>query len=128
MSANTSVQSLKDKFETLDVPLYKLREWFSTKHQVFFDCDSEDKVSCLEKLLKQKDFEAFTIFFVAKDPSGVFKFMDASFRNIGNEALEHFINRFHKQLESMTIMSVQTVGLKYVECIGHSYLDPESGA
>ena len=128
MSANTYVQSLKDKFETLDIPLYKLRAWFSTKHQVFFDCESEDKVSCFEKLLKQKDFEAFTIFFVVKDPSGVFKFMDASFRNIGNETLEHFINRFHKQLESMTIMSVQTVGLKYVQCIGHSYLDLESGA
>lgn len=120
------MQSLKDEFETLDIPLYNLRAWISTKHQVFFDCDSEDKVSCLEKLLKCRDFEAFTIFFVVKDPSGIFKFMDASFRNIGNETLEHFVNRFHKQLESMTMISVQTAGLKYMKCIGHSYLDPES--
>ncbi|NIR86624.1 hypothetical protein GWO13_03255 [Candidatus Bathyarchaeota archaeon] len=128
ISANMYVQSLKDKFESLDIPVYKLRAWFSTTHQVFFDCESEDKVSCLEKLLKQRNFEAFTIFFVVKEPSGVFKFMDANFRNIGNETLEHFINRFHKQLESMTILSVQTVGLEYVECIGHSYHDLESGA
>lgn len=123
---NTYAQSLKDKFKSLDIPLYKLRTWFSTKHQVFFDCESEDKVSCLENLLKQRNFEAFTIFFVVKQPSGAFKFMDASFRNIGNETLEHFVNRFHKQLESMTRLGVQTVGLEFVEYIGHSYQESEA--
>jgi len=121
ISANTYVQSLKEKFGRLDIPAYKLRAWFSTNHRVFFDCESQDKVSCLETLLEQRNFEAFTIFFVVKEPGGAFKFMDASFKNIGKETLEHFINRFHKQLEPMTMLSVQTAGLKYVECIGHSY-------
>lgn len=125
---NTYVQSLKAKFKTIAIPLYKLRAWFSIKHQVFFNCESEDKISCLEKILKQRNFESFTIFFVVKEPSGAFRFMDASFRNIGNETLEHFIDRFHKQLESMTRLSLQTVGLEFVEYIGYSYHEKESGA
>ena len=128
ISASTHAQSLKDRFKGIDIPLYKLRKWFSTKHQVFFDCESENKVFCLEKLLKQKDFEAFIIFFVVKQPSGAFKLMDATFKNIGNETIEHFVNRFHKYLESMTRLGVQTVGSEYVEYIGHSYQETESGA
>ena len=128
ISTNTYVQSLKDKFKGIDVPMYKLKAWFSIKCQVFFDCESEDKVSCLEEVLKQRNFEAFTIFFVVKEPSGVFKFMDASFKNIGKETIEHFVNRFHKQLESMTRLGVQTIGLEFVEYIGHSYQESESRA
>lgn len=90
---------------------------------VYFDCREQNKTSCLDNILKLTNLEAFTIFFVVKDPSGTHKLIDASFRNLGNETLEHFIVRFHQQLESMTKLSVQTIGLKYVECIGYSYVE-----
>lgn len=121
ISSTTYVESLKQKFKGFDFPAYKLREWFSKTHQVFFDCGESDRQGCLEAVLKKTDFEAFTIFFVVRDQSGFFKFMDASFRNLGTETLEHFIDRFHSQLESMTRLGVQTSGLEYVECIGHSH-------
>lgn len=121
VSAHSYIDSLKQKFQEFDFPAYKLRDWFSETHQVFFDCKEPDKEGCLQTVLKKTDFTAFTIFFVVKDQSGRFKLMDASFRNIGSETLEHFIVRFHSQLESMTRLGVQTSGLEYVECIGHGY-------
>lgn len=118
------MESLKEKYRDLDIPTYKLKEWFSTSRQVFFDCESKDKNTCLEQLLKRTDLEAFVIFFVVRESSGSHRFMDASFRNLGTETLEHFINRFHKQLETMTKLGVQASGLEYMECIGHSYKEP----
>jgi len=122
--AHTYVESLKEKYKGFDFPAYKLREWFSKAHQVFFDCRDQDKNVCLEKLLKRTNLEAFTIFFIVKESGGAYRFMDASFRNLGTETLEHFISRYHQQLESMTRLSIQTIGLEYVECIGHSYQEP----
>jgi hypothetical protein len=121
VSTSVCIKSLKDKYEDLDIPIYKLKEWFSTTHRIFFDCETRDKNACLEHLLKRTDLEAFIIFFVVKDSSGSYRFMDASFRNLGTETLEHFITRFHKQLEAMTKLGVQATGLEYMECIGHSY-------
>jgi len=121
MSAQAYVESLKQKYQGFDFPAYKLREWFSKTHQIFFDCKEPDREACLEAALKKTDFAAFIIFFVVKEQGGSYKSMDASFRNLGTETLEHFINRFHSQLESMTRLGVQTTGLEYVECIGHSY-------
>ena len=119
--ANAYVESLKEKYKGFDFPAYKLREWFSKSSQIFFDCKDQDKNACLEQLLKRTNLEAFTIFFVVKEPSGEYRFMDASFRNLGTETLEHFISRYHQQLESMTRLSIQTIGLEYIECIGHGY-------
>jgi hypothetical protein len=122
--ASAYVDSLKQKYVGFDFPAYKLRQWFSKTHMVFFDCTEQDKASCLDTILKLTDLEAFTIFFVVKESSGIYKLMDASFRNLGTETLERFITRFHQQLESMTKLSVQTIGLEYVECIGHGYVEP----
>jgi len=119
--ANAYVESLKEKYKDFDFPAYKLREWFSKSNQIFFDCKDQDKNTCLEQLLKRTNLEAFTIFFVVREPSNEYRFMDASFRNLGTETLEHFISRYHQQLESMTRLSIQTIGLEYIECIGHGY-------
>lgn len=115
------VKSLKEKYDDLNIPNYKLKEWFSTTRKIFFDCENKDKNACLEQLLKRTDLDAFVIFFVVKESSGSYRFMDASFRNLGTETLEHFINRFHKQLEAMTRLGVQATGLEYMECVGHGY-------
>jgi len=122
VSSSLYVKSLKDKYEDLEVPSYKLREWFSKTDKVFFDCKESDKSSCLESILKQRNFGAFVIFFVVRDkPSGSYKFMDATFRNIGKETLKHFIRRYHEQLESMTKFGLGSRGIEHVECVGYSY-------
>jgi len=120
--SNLYVKSLKEKYEDFEVPLYKLREWFSKTDKVFFDCEESDKSSCLEQIMKQRNFGAFVIFFVVREKSsGSYKFMDASFRNLGKETLKHFIRRYHGQLESMTKLGLGSRGIEYVECVGYSY-------
>ncbi len=116
------IKSLKTKYEALEVPSYKLREWFSKTDEVFFDCEDSDKSSCLESILKQRNLVAFVIFFVVREkPSGSYKFMDATFRNLGKETLKHFIRRYREQLESMTKLGLGSRGIEYVECVGYSY-------
>jgi len=122
MSASLYGKSLKKKYEDLEVPSYKLREWFSKTHKVFFDCEESDKSSCLELILKQTNLAAFVTFFVVREKlSGSYKFMDASFRNLGKETLKHFIRRYHEQLESMTKLGLGSRNIEYLECAGHSY-------
>lgn len=121
VSAREYVESLRPRYPGFEFPSYKLTQWFETALQIFFDCRDADSQTCLQRILRETGFEAFTIFFVVKEASGTYKLMDASFRNLGTETLEHFIPRFHSQLESMTKLGVQATGLEYIECIGHSY-------
>lgn len=123
LPAQDYAQLLRQKYLELDFPAYKLRKWYSPKHQVFFDCKEPDKEACLLEVLKNTNFASFIVFVVAKDQNGAYKLMDASFRNLGTENLEHFITRFHSQLESMTRLGMQAAGSEYVECVGHGYAE-----
>ncbi len=119
--ASEYVESVRRRYLGFEFPSYKLRHWFEKRLQIFFDCKEADVQICLRGILRETGFHAFTIFFVVKKPDNAYKMMDASFRNLGTETLEHFITRFHSQLESMTKLGVQASGLEYIECIGHSY-------
>jgi hypothetical protein len=112
---------LEKKYEALKVPTYKLREWFSIEQKVFFDCKVSDKASCLSGILNKPDLPAFIIYLMVKDAAGGYSFMDVSFRNLGKETLEHFINRYHQQFETMTKLSLQSVSREFIECLGHCY-------
>jgi hypothetical protein len=116
-------ETLQEKYTRLEVPLYKLRKWFSTNQKIFFDCKNTDKSLCLREVLKKPDYPVFRVYLVVKDiTSDSYSFMDINFRNLGGkETLEHFINRYHKQLETMTKLSLQGAGRQYVDCVGHSY-------
>ncbi len=117
------VHSLEKKYEDLTIPVYKLRKWFSTDQMVFFDCERSDKQSCLHEVLTKPNFLSFRIYLVVQVLDiGSYSFMDVSFRNLGGrETLEHFIKRYHQQLETMTKLSLQGAGRKYTNCVGHSY-------
>lgn len=117
------VDSLEKKYEDLTVPMYKLRKWYSTDQKVFFDCESSDTQSRLREVLTKPNFLSFRIYLVVKVVDvGSYSFMDVSFRNLGGkETLEHFIKRYHQQLETMTKLSLQGAGRKYTKCVGHSY-------
>jgi len=123
--AQDYVRSLEQKYSGLDFPAYKLRQWYSKARQVFFDCAEPEREDCLQKVLSNTGYAAFTIFFVAKEPNRGYRLLDASFRNLGTETLERFMTRFHSQLESMTKLGMQATGLEYVECIGHGYVEHE---
>lgn len=115
--------SLEQKYNGLEVPIYKIRKWFFTSKKVFLDCEGSDKKSCLNAVLTKPDFPALRVYLVVKeDTASHYGFMDINFRNLGGkETLEHFINRYHQQLETMTKLSLQSAGGEYIECVGHGY-------
>jgi hypothetical protein len=115
------VAFLEERYEGLKVPAYKLKEWFSSDQRIFFDCEDSDKALCLERILSNADFPSFAIYLIVKNAEKRYDFMDVSFRNLGKETLEHFITRYHQQLEAITKLSLQTVGREFIECPGHSY-------
>jgi len=122
ISTGELVKLLEEKYKGLRIPVYKLRKWFSDEQEVFFDCDTIDKEPCLREIMIRSDFNAFTIYLLVKDAStGDCSLMDVNFRNLGKETLEHFINRYHQQLETMTKLSLQTASREYVACLGHGY-------
>jgi len=112
---------LKRRYEGLIVPNYKLKKWFSGDQKIFFDCEDSDRALCLGRILSSPDYPAFMIYLIVKNAEKSYEFMDVSFRNLGKETLEHFITRYHQQLEAMTKLSLQTVGREFIECPGHSY-------
>jgi hypothetical protein len=115
------VGCLSRRYEGLMIPTYKLKKWFSSGQKVFFDCEDSDEALCLERILSNADFSAFIIYLIVKGTKKSYDFMDVSFRNLGKETLKHFITRYHQQLETMTKLSLQTVGPEFIECPGHSY-------
>ena len=122
ISTNEQLSILEERYKGLKIPVYKLRKWFSDEQQVFFDCDTTDKEACLHEVMTKPDLSAFMIYLLVKDSSTrSYSFMDVNFRNLGKETLEHFINRYHQQLETMTKLSLQTASREYVACLGHSY-------
>jgi hypothetical protein len=122
ISTGEHVSILEENYKGLKIPVYKLRKWFSDEQQVFFDCDAVDKEACLREVMTKPNLSAFIIYLLTKDIStGNYSFMDANFRNLGKETLDHFINRYHQQLETMTKLSLQTASREYVACLGHSY-------
>jgi hypothetical protein len=113
-------KSLEKKYSGLSVPSYKLMEWYDDEKQVFFDCKKADKNACLAKILEKTDIPDFVVFFIAKE-NDAYTFMDVTYRNLGKETLNHFINRYEKQLMNMTKMSLQLRKIEYVQNVGFSY-------
>jgi hypothetical protein len=114
------VKSLEEKFVGLSVPSYKLKQWFDRDKTVFFDCEKADKSVCLRHILEKTDIPEFAVFFIVKE-NATYSFMDVKFRNLGTETLEHFIERYERQLKSMTKLSLQSRKIEYVEIVGFSY-------
>lgn len=113
-------KSLEEDYVGVEVPLYKLRKWFSEVEKVFFDCDGVEKVECLKAVLERDDFSDFVVFLIVKQ-EGSYQFMDIVFRNLGTETLKHFIKRYETQLSSMTKLSFQSRKIEYIKAVGYSY-------
>jgi hypothetical protein len=65
-SLKSYTKTLRQKFKGLEVPTYKLREWYSLDHKIFFNCEGRDRQDCLDQILERKDLERFHVFFVVK--------------------------------------------------------------
>lgn len=116
------LKSIQEEFESLNIPDYKFRNFFSEDKRVFFDCDEGETIQCLDLKLKRKDHDSFVVFLLVKDrESGKLLVMDVMFPNIGGESLEHFIDRYDSQLKTSGVMSLEASGKELMTILGYSY-------
>jgi hypothetical protein len=97
VSAQAYVEALKQKYQGFDFPAYKLREWFSKTHQVFFECKEPDKEACLQATLRKTDLPAFTIFLWLKIKAAS---SNSWMLALGIWALKHWSTSFRASIRS----------------------------
>jgi len=116
------VESITEEYESIDIPVYKLRAWYSTEEKIFFDCDREDLRSCLVNILEETTYSFFRVFFLVRDTkSKNVEFMDVRYSNIRKETLEDFVERYDSQLKPGGLMSLEAQGREYLRYLGASY-------
>ena len=120
ISSVNYVKTLEEDYTGLRISLYKLRTWYSIKEKLFFDCDNSEKNCCLKSILQKDDFSDFVVFSITKN-AGSYQLLDIVFRNLGSETLKHFIKRYTKQLNAMTILSLQSRKIDFIKTIGYTY-------
>lgn len=122
ISNEDALEPIQEEFESLEVPLYKFRGFFSEDKQVFFDCENSETLQCLNENLKRRDHDYFIVFLLVKNiESGKLLVMDVRYANIGGETLEHFIDRYNSHLKPSSIMSLEAGGKELIRYLGYSY-------
>lgn len=114
------LNSLKSTYPNINVPLYKFREWFSTKDKIFFDCEEAGVETCLEEKKSFKQYSQFKVFHILKNGEK-YVIKDVIYPNIGNASLVEWIPRYEKNLKGATLMSLSAAGQEYVDELGFSY-------
>ena len=127
-------RELEKRYAGLRYDIGMFKPFFATDMKLFFDCrKTEDRKTCLTKVLARKDFEDFSVLFVAKEEEEstsklVYTVNESKFVRIGQEKPEDFINRYNKNLKEPLMLSMQLFGVQPVELIGFSYTSPEERA
>lgn len=116
------LSEIEREFKELRIPRYKFRDLFEEERRVFFDCEGNDPIACLEHILGRRDLRDFVVLLLTRErEGGNFRTLDISYRNLGNETLKHFMDRYKRQLEPVTRISLTAGGLEYLRLIGYSY-------
>jgi hypothetical protein len=123
------VTELRGEFPQLMLEERPLRKYYDRSRGIFFDCDANGLTECVVTLSERVDMYSFVAFFLVKTlgagQSPVFKVIQVSFRNSLGENLSRFIDRFRRNLEPATKLSLQIAGYEYEKCLGFSYLTKE---
>lgn len=123
--SSTFLDALHERYEHLEIPEYKFREWHSKKEGIFFDCKGEDLKKCLEEAMTREDYPYFKGYILVKedddDDDDDYTIMDVSYPNIGNMSLRRWLERYHSQLKPASVMSLVGAGKEYEEYLGASY-------
>ena len=118
------LKTLSSKYVNIDFPMYKFRDWYSEKNQVFFDCDGSNIETCLMEILEREDYSGFEVFSIIRDRlTGSYTVMDVVYPNAFNQSLDVWIDKYHKVLKSGCYMILEGQGKEYVVHLGVSYTD-----
>jgi hypothetical protein len=116
------LESLNERYSSLEIPFYKFREWYSVDHKVFFDCEGDEKLKCLNEVMNKIDYPFFKVFFVAKEKeSDRFIVMDIAYPNSFKSSINKWVDRYETMLKPASFIALEGSGKEYVEHLGVSY-------
>ncbi len=128
------IKTLEETYGRVKYDQSSLRRWFSQGKSVFFSCDEAEKSDFLAKLLKRPDLDEFVVYALggeakpAADGGKLYVLKTISYRNLGNQTLENFINRFQAFLETPMSLELQLHDLAYIKTVGFGYTTAEETA
>lgn len=122
VQSQNMLESIQEELESFEIPYYKFHRLYSKKKKVFFNCQNNGTIQCLNANLKREDHDYFIVFLLVKNIGSDKPFvMDVRFPNISRESLEHFIDRYNSQLKSSNIMNLEASGKTLIRYLGYSY-------
>lgn len=118
LESSLYIEDLESKYGKLRRVLGVMGRWFSRSKRLFFDCEEQDRVGCLEHLFESRDIDALMVYYIVKGEDG-YQLRDTRFRNIYGQTLERLVNHYHTVLEPSMQYGLKVGRLDYVECIGY---------
>lgn len=118
VESSSYIEELESKYGKLRRVLGVTGKWFSRSKKLFFDCEEQDRVGCLERLFESRNIGALMVYYIVKGQDG-YQLRDTRFRNIYGQTLERLINHYHTVLEPSMKYGLKVGRLDYVECIGY---------
>ena len=111
------VEELKEKYPDINIQ-FRLKDWFSQEHQVFFNC-SEDLEKCLNQTLTDSHPPAFRVFYIAQGKTDeAYSLKEAAYANYPESSLEKWIPRYQSQLRPGGEAGLEASGYRYIEYLG----------
>ena len=113
------VKETEKRFPGLEVQAYRLRDYYSDEHKLFFDCEG-DPDECIKEALEYSFHVKYVTFLVVKRGDRL-EFMSVAYRNPAVESLEHFMGRYETTIKPSLVMTLVGSDKEFIELLGFSY-------
>ena len=123
LSREEYVKETEKRFPGLEIQAYRLRDYYSDDHKLFFDCEG-DPETCIKEALEYSFHVKYVTFFVIKKGEA-YEFMSVAYRNPAVESLEHFMGRYDTTIKPSLVMTLVGSDKGFVELLGFSYEDSD---
>ncbi len=111
------LEELRGRYPELKTP-YRLKTYYNTEYQVFFNCDTEPE-KCLQQILTDSHPPSFRVFYITQDKDDQsYKLTETAYANFPETSIDKWIPRYHKQLKPGGEAGLEASGKKYVEYVG----------
>jgi len=114
---STLLDELKKKYPGITIQ-DKLKDHYSTEHQVFFNC-KKDPEKCLQETLTNPHPPAFRAFYITQNKTNEkYTLKETLYTNYPETSLSRWTPRYQSQLRPGGEAGLEASGYKYIEYIG----------
>jgi hypothetical protein len=112
------LKDLEAKYGKISLVTGSMGELYYSKEKIFFTCEDDDKINCVEDIFVSPNLETLIVYFLVKDKNA-YQLRDARFKNIYDQNMKRMINHYHKVLEPSVKHGLKVGGFEYERCVGY---------